>query len=110
MAADTVALVTGATAGIGLHTGVGLARAGMRVILAGRDPARTEAARRLVAERSGSQAVETALADFASLAAVRRLADSVISRHDRLEAHAPSRTECRCATFPRRWTRSGVGH
>jgi NAD(P)-dependent dehydrogenase (short-subunit alcohol dehydrogenase family) len=85
MAADTVALVTGATAGIGLHTGVGLARAGIRVILAGRDPARTEAARRFVAERSGSQAVETALADFASLAAVRQLADSVMSRHDGLD-------------------------
>jgi NAD(P)-dependent dehydrogenase (short-subunit alcohol dehydrogenase family) len=68
-----VAVVTGASAGIGLYTALGLARQGMRVVMVGRDPARTDRARRLVAERSGSVAVEIALADFASL---RRCADS----------------------------------
>lgn len=80
-----VALVTGASAGIGLNTALGLARAGFRVIVAGRDPARTEAARRVVSERAGSAAVESALADFASLAAVRGLAETVLARHDRLD-------------------------
>jgi retinol dehydrogenase 12 len=80
-----VALVTGATAGIGLHTALGLARAGFRVIIHGRDPARVERARRLVAERSGSAAVETALADFASLAEVRALAETALRAHDRLD-------------------------
>jgi NAD(P)-dependent dehydrogenase (short-subunit alcohol dehydrogenase family) len=80
-----VALVTGATAGIGLYTALGLARAGFRVIMAGRDPARAERACRLVAERSGSSAVETALADFASLAEVRALAERVLHAHDRLD-------------------------
>src|SRR6266581_8315703 len=80
-----VALVTGATAGIGFHTALGLARAGFRVILAGRDAARTERACRIIAERAGSPLAEPALADFASLAAVRRLAESVLAAHDRLD-------------------------
>ena len=80
-----VALVTGATAGIGLHTAFGLAGAGFRVVMAGRDPARAEQARRMVAEKSGSDAVETVLADLASLAGVRRLAETVLDRHGRLD-------------------------
>ncbi len=80
-----VAVVTGASAGIGLYTALGLARHGMRVVMVGRDPARTDRARRLVAERSGSAAVEIALADFASLTAVRRLADALLAGHDRID-------------------------
>ena len=80
-----VALVTGASAGIGLYTALGLARAGFCVIMAGRDGARTEQACRTVVERSGSTLVETALADFASLAAVRGLAERVLATHDRLD-------------------------
>ena len=85
-----LALVTGASAGIGLETALGLARAGFRVVMAGRDAARTERARddvakRLAAERRDAAPVETALADFASLASVRSLAETVLSRHDRLD-------------------------
>jgi retinol dehydrogenase 12 len=82
---EPVALVTGATAGIGLETAVGLARAGMRVVLHGRDELRTEEARYIVADRSGSTRIETALADFASLAQVRALADKVMAAHGRLD-------------------------
>ena len=82
--AEPVALVTGATAGIGLETAIGLARARMRVILHGRDEVRTEEARYIVADRSGSTQIETVLADFANLAAVRGLAETVLARHDRL--------------------------
>ena len=53
--------------------------------MAGRDRARTEAARRFVAERSGSDPVAIALADFSRLAEVRRLADELLSAHDRLD-------------------------
>ncbi|MGD9616969.1 MAG: SDR family NAD(P)-dependent oxidoreductase [Alphaproteobacteria bacterium] len=88
-ASDRVALVTGASAGIGLETALGLARAGFRVVMAGRDAMRTERARaavveRLRADRSGSERIETALADFASLASVRSLAGTVRGRYDRL--------------------------
>jgi NAD(P)-dependent dehydrogenase (short-subunit alcohol dehydrogenase family) len=80
-----VALVTGASAGIGLHTALGLARAGFRVIMAGRASARTEQACRTVTERSGSTLIEPELADFAGLAAVRGLAERVLAKHDRLD-------------------------
>ena len=83
--AQPTAIVTGASSGIGVFTALGLARAGMRVVMVGRDRGRTEAARGLVAERSGSARVDTALADFASLAEVRRLADTILAAHDRVD-------------------------
>src|SRR5215472_15864876 len=79
------AVVTGASSGIGLYTALGLARTGMRVVLAGRDRARTEAARRFVTERAGSDRVEIALADFSRLSEVRRLAEELLAGHDRLD-------------------------
>jgi retinol dehydrogenase-12 len=83
--AERIALVTGASAGIGLHTALGLARAGVRVIIAGRDSGRTETARRLIARRVRGAEPETALADFASLDAVRELAADILARHARLD-------------------------
>jgi retinol dehydrogenase-14 len=84
-AAERVAVVTGASSGIGLYTALGLARAGMRTVMTGRDRARTEAARRFVAEQSCSRRVEIALGDFSRLAEVRRLADDILSRCQRLD-------------------------
>ena len=56
----------------------------MRVILAGRDPGRTKAAQRFIAGRVPDAQIETALADFSSLAAVRALAADILGRHERL--------------------------
>lgn len=83
--AEPVALVTGASAGIGLYTALGLARAGFHVIVAGRDLDRTTRAVRQIAKRTGSEKLTTALADFASLTEVRRLAETVLAEHDRLD-------------------------
>src|SRR5215469_4224030 len=83
--AERTAVVTGASSGIGLHTALGLARTGMRVAMAGRDRARTEAARRFVSERSGSDRVAVALADFSRLAEVRRLADELLAGNGGLD-------------------------
>lgn len=80
-----IGVVTGASSGIGLYTALGLARTGMRVVMVGRDRARTEAARRFVTERAGSDRVEIALAEFSSLANVRRLAEELLAGHDRLD-------------------------
>jgi retinol dehydrogenase 14 len=85
VSAPRIGAVTGASSGIGLHTALGLARTGMRVVMVGRDRDRTEAARRFVTERTREAQVETALADFASLSEVRRLAEEILSRHDRLD-------------------------
>jgi NAD(P)-dependent dehydrogenase (short-subunit alcohol dehydrogenase family) len=78
-------LVTGATSGIGLEASVELARRGARVVMVGRDPARSERAQELVATRSGSKDVSHLLCDFSSQAAVRALAESYRSRGDRLD-------------------------
>ncbi len=83
--AERVGIVTGASSGIGLYTALGLARTGMRVVMVGRDRDRTEAARRFVSDRVRAPQVETALADFASLAEVRRLAAEILAAHDRLD-------------------------
>ncbi len=80
-----VAIVTGASAGIGLYTALGLARAGMQVVMTGRNRERTETARRFVGERVVGAQIETLLADFAALDAVRGLADQILSRHDRID-------------------------
>jgi NAD(P)-dependent dehydrogenase (short-subunit alcohol dehydrogenase family) len=80
-----VAVVTGASSGIGLYTALGLARAGMRVIMIARDRERTEAARNFVTARASGAKIETALADFASLTAVRRLAEEILGRCARID-------------------------
>jgi len=80
-----IAIVTGASSGIGLYTVLGLARAGMRVVMVGRDRTRTEAARRFVHEHSGSDGIDILLADFSRLAEVRRVADEILSAGDRID-------------------------
>jgi NAD(P)-dependent dehydrogenase (short-subunit alcohol dehydrogenase family) len=79
------ALVTGANAGIGFETALGLARAGFQVVMAGRDAGRLELASRTIAERAGVAAPEIAVADFASLDQVRRLAAHALTTHERLD-------------------------
>jgi NAD(P)-dependent dehydrogenase (short-subunit alcohol dehydrogenase family) len=83
--APRLAIVTGASAGIGLYTALGLARAGMQVVLHGRSRERVERARDFVAERAVGARLEVALADFASLVAVRRLAAEILSAHSRID-------------------------
>jgi len=78
-------LVTGATSGIGLHASIELARRGARVVMVGRDPARTEAAAAEVSARTGSTDVSHLLCDFSSQAAIRQLAESFRARQDRLD-------------------------
>jgi retinol dehydrogenase 12 len=79
-----IALVTGATSGIGQETALGLAARGAQVVLVGRDRARAEAARKDVTERSRNPRVDVLLADFASLDAVRGLAREFSERYPAL--------------------------
>jgi NAD(P)-dependent dehydrogenase (short-subunit alcohol dehydrogenase family) len=74
-AAATV-LVTGATSGLGRSVAAELSRQGLRVLVHGRDPRRTE---EFAAEldRTGPGGAAPLVADLASLAEVRTLADAV---------------------------------
>ena len=80
-----VCIVTGANAGIGLATAVGLAELGATVVMVCRSQARGEAALQEVQERTGNDAVHLLLADLASLAEVRQVAATFKQQFDRLD-------------------------
>ncbi|MCK6548677.1 SDR family oxidoreductase [Myxococcota bacterium] len=80
-----IALVTGATSGIGLEAAVELARLGANVVVVGRNAERGRAARDEITRRSGSERVELMLCDFARQADIRRLAADYRAKHDRLD-------------------------
>jgi retinol dehydrogenase-14 len=84
MAGKTV-LVTGGTSGIGKAAARQLAAKGARVLLVGRDPAKTEATVGEIKAASGNDAVEGLLADLSSQSSIRALAGQVIARLDRLD-------------------------
>src|SRR2546427_8851048 len=77
--------VTGATNGIGLEAARSLARQGAKVVLVGRDAAKT--ARCLADVRASAPGAEVSslLCDFSRQKEVRRLADEVLRRFDRLD-------------------------
>ncbi len=79
---DRVALVTGASGGIGQWIALGLARAGLHVILVCRDGARGEAARGWISREAPGCAATLIFADLSSLAATRALARTVSERFD----------------------------
>jgi len=77
-------LVTGASAGIGLAAARGLARLGARVVMAVRDPAKGERARRSVMGATGRE-VEMAVVDLASRKSIRAFARDLTARHPKLD-------------------------
>lgn len=80
-----MAVVTGANSGLGLVTARELARKGARTILACRNKAKGEAARRAIEVRAPSAQVEVAELDLASLESVRAFAGWLRSEHDGID-------------------------
>jgi NAD(P)-dependent dehydrogenase (short-subunit alcohol dehydrogenase family) len=78
-------IVTGATAGIGYETALGLARWGAKVVLTGRDAARGEDALANIRQQIPGAEVDFLIADFASLQAVRGLAAAILDRHEKID-------------------------
>ena len=81
----TLAVVTGASSGIGQAAAVELARRGVGVVAVGRDPRRLERTAGRMEEAAGKAPPEPLRADFASLNEVRRLAGDLLERHERID-------------------------
>jgi NAD(P)-dependent dehydrogenase (short-subunit alcohol dehydrogenase family) len=87
MAADTqrVAVVTGASSGIGKETAKALAAQGWRVIAIGRDPARSAAAEEEIRAASSTGKVNMIRADLALMADAARAARDISALTDRID-------------------------
>jgi NAD(P)-dependent dehydrogenase (short-subunit alcohol dehydrogenase family) len=83
-ATEATILVTGATDGLGKRVAQELA-AMDATVLHGRSPQRLEATREELRSQMGTERVNSYLADLSSLAAVRDLAERILSTHDRLD-------------------------
>ncbi len=80
-----VVVVTGSNVGIGLETAVGVAAQGATTVLACRNQGKAEAAAREVTQRTWNDDVHVAPLDLADLASVRKAAEEVLTRWDRLD-------------------------
>ena len=80
-----VVLITGANSGIGQAAATELARRGWHVFAAARSLERGQAAVSQIQKDSGSIAVELLELDLASFASVRRAADELLERTERLD-------------------------
>ena len=77
----TVAVVTGATGGIGFETARALASRGAHVVIAGRDVRKRQEAMELLIERVPHASAEAVPLDLTDLDSVRAFASSVVDAH-----------------------------
>ena len=84
---EPVAAITGATGGIGRWIAIGLAEAGYRLFVIGRDPHRLDAAQEWIAGRvpRSRDRILTVQADLSSLAQTRDAGRRVMAQSDRLD-------------------------
>ena len=82
---EKTVIVTGASSGIGAEAAVELASRGARVVAVGRDPERLARVTERIRAAGGGVPVGSATADFASLAAVHRLAADLLKRYERID-------------------------
>ena len=78
-------LITGGSDGIGYSAARELARMGARVVILGRNAAKTDAAVQRIIAETGNRAVERLLADLSSQREVRRVAAETLERLPRLD-------------------------
>ncbi|MFF5304249.1 MULTISPECIES: SDR family NAD(P)-dependent oxidoreductase [unclassified Streptomyces] len=83
---DQTILLTGATDGMGRELARELAAQGASLILHGRNAAKGQDLLAELRASTGNDRLSYELADFSSLEDIRKLADRVLSTHDRLDA------------------------
>ena len=83
--AGKICLVSGATAGIGQATAHLLAARGATVIGIGRNPIKNEHSTKMIQEETGNLNVEYLLADLSSQQEIRKVAEEIKNRYDRLD-------------------------
>jgi NAD(P)-dependent dehydrogenase (short-subunit alcohol dehydrogenase family) len=79
------AIVTGANSGLGLETAAGLASAGASVIMACRNPLKSEAALQSLKQRAPGAIIEPMALDLADLTSVQNFVASYATRHPSLD-------------------------
>jgi len=80
-----VALVTGATSGLGEATAIALARLGASVRILARNPDKAAATEAKVRALTGNDDVRSGIADLSSLVAVEQLCDRFLAEHHHLD-------------------------
>jgi NAD(P)-dependent dehydrogenase (short-subunit alcohol dehydrogenase family) len=80
-----ICLVTGGTAGIGYYTALEIARMGAEVIIIGRDRQKCISAVERIRSQAGNPNVDYLLADLASQAQIRAVAEQFLTQHDHLD-------------------------
>jgi NAD(P)-dependent dehydrogenase (short-subunit alcohol dehydrogenase family) len=79
-----ICLVTGANAGIGKATALGLAQQGATIVMVSRDKTKGEAARDELRAQSGNTSIDLLQADLSSQQAIRQLAETFKQRYTQL--------------------------
>ena len=82
---NKICLITGANAGIGKTTALGLAKLGARIVMVSRDKERGERALKEIVSESGNENIDLLTADLASFKSIRKLAEEIRSRYDKLD-------------------------
>lgn len=80
-----VVIITGGNAGIGLATAKGLAAMGAGICIVSRNTQKGEQAVAEIKTATGNNQVDLLIADLASLAQVRQLAQQILDKYDRID-------------------------
>ncbi|NTV62759.1 MAG: SDR family oxidoreductase [Oscillochloris sp.] len=81
---ERIMLLTGATSGIGRELARGLARQGVRLVLACRNPAKMHDLRASLQAESGNTSIDTFTLDLASLRSIRQFSHEFLARYSQL--------------------------
>lgn len=113
---DRIGLVTGATSGIGYETALGLAKAGARVGIVGRDAGKVDACADALRATVRGAAIDGFVADLSSQAEIRRLAAEVGATYPRLDVLVNNagaifdRRQTSADGFERTWALDHLGY